>query len=385
MNIHRATIGETRPLVENHPQATPFVLSRPDATVIATGRAATHPTSSAAADALRSGTASHVVGALPFDPNDRAALWTPDSFDITDGPLHTPDTPRPFPRITVDAPEPSTDEHLRRVRSAIEVMSAADTTLDKVVLARAVRLAATDPVSAVALLERLVARDSLGNGFCVDLSDAGREHAGTALVGSSPELLVRRRGGVVECHPLAGSAPRHPDPATDRETGARLLDSAKNLREHAFVVEQVRAALAPLCDQISVPSTPELTSTPKLWHLGTPITATVRDSEVTALDLAVAMHPTPAICGTPTAQAKDLITELEGERGFYAGAVGWAGADGDGEWMVSIRCARLSADRRFLHAYAGGGIIAESDPDAELAETTTKLGTMLAALGITED
>jgi isochorismate synthase len=119
-----------------------------------------------------------------------------------------------------------------------------------------------------------------------------------------------------------------------------------------------------------------------VWHLYTPITGHLRERSTTALDLAVALHPTPAVGGVPTAAAAELINELEGDRGFYAGAVGWCDQRGDGRWVVSIRCAQLSADRRTAEARSGGGIVAESDPDDEVAETTTKFNTILSALGV---
>ena len=119
-----------------------------------------------------------------------------------------------------------------------------------------------------------------------------------------------------------------------------------------------------------------------MWHLSTPITGRLREPSTTALDLALALHPTPAVGGVPAAAASELITELEGDRGFYAGAVGWCDAAGDGRWVVSIRCAQLSADRRTAEARSGGGIVAESDPDDEVAETTTKFRTMMSALGV---
>jgi isochorismate synthase len=119
-----------------------------------------------------------------------------------------------------------------------------------------------------------------------------------------------------------------------------------------------------------------------VWHLNTPISGRVRQSSTTALDLAIALHPTPAVGGVPAAAATDLINELEGDRGFYAGAVGWCDDFGDGTWVVSIRCAELSADRRTADARAGGGIVAESDPDEEVAETSTKFKTITTALGV---
>jgi isochorismate synthase len=202
------------------------------------------------------------------------------------------------------------------------------------------------------------------------------------LVGASPELLVARRGETVMCKPFAGSAPRMADPEADRASGSALAESAKNRHEHQLVVDAMRKALDPLCVDLQIAPTPELSRTSAVWHLSTPMTGTLREKSITALDLAVALHPTPAVGGVPTSAAIQLITELEGDRGFYAGAVGWCDERGDGRWVVSIRCAQLSADRRTADAHSGGGIVAESDPDDEVAETTTKFTTILSALGV---
>ncbi|MGA9870976.1 MAG: chorismate-binding protein, partial [Rhodococcus sp. (in: high G+C Gram-positive bacteria)] len=202
-----------------------------------------------------------------------------------------------------------------------------------------------------------------------------------ALAGSSPEVLVRTVGRRVTCHPLAGSAPRFTDEQCDRESGLALEASAKDAREHAFVVDAIRSALEPFCATLDVPTQPALTRTPQLWHLGTPISGELSDDRTSSLELAVALHPTPAVCGTPTDLAYKEIDELEGARGFYGGAIGWCDRSGDGEWMVAIRCAETQSNSNTLVAYAGGGIVAESDPESELQETITKFGTMLSALG----
>ena len=145
----------------------------------------------------------------------------------------------------------------------------------------------------------------------------------------------------------------------------------------------MRAALQPLCVDLDIAATPELSSTSAVWHLSTPITGRLRESSTTALDLAVALHPTAAVGGVPTAEAVDLIDELEGDRGFYAGAVGWCDASGrrHAGWCPSAApsCRPTAAPptRR-----SGGGIVAESDPDDEVAETTTKFRTILTALGV---
>jgi isochorismate synthase len=184
------------------------------------------------------------------------------------------------------------------------------------------------------------------------------------------------------CQPFAGSAPRSADPELDAANGEALAGSAKNRHEHRLVIDTMRAALEPLCDDLTIPSEPQLSRTAAVWHLCTPISGRLRDTSTTAIDLALALHPTPAVGGVPTSAATELIAALEGERGFYAGAVGWCDERGDGHWVVSIRCAQLSADRRTAVARAGGGIVAESDPDDEVDETTTKFATILSALGV---
>jgi isochorismate synthase len=163
-----------------------------------------------------------------------------------------------------------------------------------------------------------------------------------------------------------------------------LAESAKNQHEHQLVVDEVRKALEPVCVDLQIAAQPELSSTSTVWHLSTPISGRLRESSTTAIKLALALHPTPAVGGVPRESATELINSIEGDRGFYAGAVGWCDAAGDGTWVVSIRCAVLSADRRSAIARAGGGIVAESDPDDEVAETTTKFRTILSTLGVAE-
>ena len=248
-------------------------------------------------------------------------------------------------------------------------------------MARALRLVADGALDLPTILHRL-SGDPEATVYLSDLTPAGPGYAGTALVGASPELLVARAGPRVSCQPFAGSAPRSPDPETDAANGAALAASGKNRHEHQLVVDTMRAALEPLCSDLDVAAQPQLSRTAALWHLSTPIRGTLREMSTTALDLALALHPTPAVGGVPTAAAVDLIAELEGDRGFYAGAVGWCDARGDGRWVVAIRGAQVSADRREALAQAGGGIVAESDPDDEVAETTTKFRTILSALGV---
>ena len=329
--------------------------------------------------ALASHSAPIVVGALPFDMTATPALIRPQSVQFLDAPPAWP--LRMMPTVSIAETRPEPDEHRARVAAAVQRLRHPAGGLQKVVLARALRLVADGPLDARTVLDRLVAADPSANAFLVDLTAAGGAYSGTALVGASPELLVARQGDRVLCAPFAGSAPRLADPDADEASGAALAASAKNRHEHQLVIDAMREVLVPLCTDLDIATEPTLSKTAAVWHLKTLIRGRLRERATTALDLALALHPTPAVGGVPTAEATELIGQIEGDRGFYAGAVGWCDQRGDGRWVVSIRCAELSADRRSAEAYSGGGIVAESDPDDELTETTTKFATILNALG----
>ena len=358
-----------------------FVLAGPTGagTLIAEGLSTPYSSISEAAAALRDDDAPIVLGALPFDLDTAAALHAPQYVDFSH---QLPDWPTlPMPNVRIDATLPTPDEHRARVARAVQQLRAPGTELRKVVLARALRMVADGPWDARTVLRRLVAADPAANAYLVDLSPAGGTYEGSALVGASPELLVARDGDRVTCQPFAGSAARSADPDTDRANGAALAESGKNRHEHQLVIDAIRTALTPLCVDLQIAATPQLHATDALWHLSTPISGRLRTSSITAIDLAIALHPTPAVGGVPTDTATALIKELEGDRGFYAGAVGWCDAGGDGRFVVSIRGALLSADRRTALAHSGGGIVVESDPDDELDETTMKLTTIMTGLG----
>lgn len=373
----------------------PFVFSRPTDSIVARHVDATFDSGEAAVEALRSGAVGAVVGALPFRPGDATALLAPTHLERRAGPLPVtrtaaarsaaPGTTVPgtiAPAETTIEEIPPRADHGARISRALDALRAPTPSVEKVVLARALRIVAAEPIDPYRLLERLIAGDSAGNGFAVDLSvaDGLAPSTGPILVGSSPEVLIRRRGRRIAAHPLAGTVPRGDTPDDDRRNAELLAASDKNRAEHAYLVEHLRTILTPLCSQLEIPTRPEVTSTPQVWHLGTPIVGTLADPAPSALEVALALHPTPAVCGTPTDAALEMIAALEGDRGFYAGAVGWVDAAGDGEWLVAIRCATVSADRREVLARAGGGIVAESTVDDEIAETSAKFRTILAAL-----
>ena len=360
-----------------------FLYSRPDRSVVASGARQSFDHVDDAREALADGDASILVGAFGFDAATLCALVEPVTFDRYDEP-RVPAGDLDLPGAVIASRNPPPEKHVDRVRRALTILRHPGGALRKVVLARSITLVFDRTLDPITLADSLIAANPGHNGFCVDLTAAGGPYFGRHLVGASPELLVRRTGREVVCRPFAGTAPRGADPDADRAAGETLLASAKNLAEHRYVVDAIAAALAPLCDDLDVPAEPTLIGTPAVWHLATPITGTLRNSATSALDLALSLHPTPAVAGSPTDLALRTIDLVESgrSRDFYAGAVGWCDASGDGEWMVAIRCLDIAADGRSGVATAGGGIVADSDPDAELDETTAKFATVLAPFGL---
>ncbi|WP_425425567.1 isochorismate synthase [Amycolatopsis marina] len=334
------------------------------------------------AAALADSPAGLAAGALPFDTTATAGapgrIVLPERVRIA-GPAHP--GVAGLPRRTVGIPigsrsVPEPARHVEAVSRAITMLR--HRKLRKVVLARALDVEFADPVDPATILHNLVLDNANGYTYAAGLP-GGRD-----LVGATPELLISRTGRSVLAHPHAGSAPRSDDPATDAANADALLASAKDHTEHAVLVEAVVQTLGPFCRNLHVPAEPSLVATPTVWHLGTTISGELIDPDVTALRLAAALHPTPAICGTPTEFARELVGKLEPfQRGYYAGTVGWVDAKGDGEWAVAIRCAEVAGHG--LRMYAGGGIVADSEPHAELAETSAKFQTLLRAMGLELD
>jgi menaquinone-specific isochorismate synthase len=244
-----------------------------------------------------------------------------------------------------------------------------DGELDKVVLARDITVTTGAPVDTRHVLTRLAAAYPSCWTFQVD-----------GLLGATPEMLVQRTGDVVTSRVLAGTMRRSSDATKDTSLATALLDSAKDHAEHEYAVQSVALALAAHCTDLAVPSTPSLLRLANVQHLATDVTGVLADGS-SVLALAASLHPTAAVCGTPTERAFAVIRELEGmDRGRYAGPVGWIDANGDGEFGIALRCASIEGDGDRLRLYAGCGIVSGSDPDAELAESQVKLVPMRDAL-----
>ena len=201
---------------------------------------------------------------------------------------------------------------------------------------------------------------------------------GVAFAGASPELLVRREGARVQTVALAGTTRRSADPSVDRHLGEQLVRSSKDREEQAIVARRIERRLRSASVWVAAAEDPVLVRVQNVQHLATPIRAQLAAPR-TALEVAGLLHPTPAVGGEPWERASSLIPELEGlERGWYAGPVGWTDLAGDGEFFVALRCALLRG--RVAHLYAGDGIVRDSVPSEELAETEAKLGALLPLL-----
>ena len=323
------------------------------------------------------------IGAVPFAPDAPAHLTVPAAVHTAPPLASARDAAEAAERRALPGPWkaealPEPEEHRTAVQRAVQSLGP---DLEKVVLARSLRLVGPGPVDAAQVLRNLAWRDPAGFTFAMNLPTRTELPGPRTFIGASPELLVAKRGDRALSNPLAGSRPRSADATKDQHNAVELLGSAKDRREHALVVDAVAEGLRPFCTRLDVPGEPELIRTATMWHLSTRVTGELADPDTPSVELARALHPTPAVCGTPTGAARDAISRLEPfDRGFYTGAVGYTDASGDGEWAVAIRCADISGDG--LDLYAGGGIVEGSDPAEELDETSAKLRTLLLALGI---
>ena len=267
---------------------------------------------------------------------------------------------------------PSPEEYAHHVANAVEVLRRKE--IDKVVLARAIVGTVKEAIDCGAVAQRLREREPSCTIYGLPTSDARR------YVGASPELLVRRQGGDVTCHPLAGTIAIPPD-VDPEDYHAWLLGSAKNLHEHGVLVDEVVTTLGRYYDDIDADATPSIVTLRTVAHLGTWIrgrNATAPDAP-DALALLDVLHPTAAVGGMPRVAAYELLQRLESfDRGHYAGPVGWVDQGGDGEFWIGIR--GVLVDGADFEAWAGAGIVSESDPIAEREETRDKLSSVLSSV-----
>ena len=348
-------------------------------TINASGVTDYFDTASEAIAELHRGRDTTIVGALPFHTSASTALFTPRLLWHNYGAPSFNTPPGKPPSVINRHSIPAPADHVARVAHAIESIRRGN--MQKIVLSRAEHYLLSTPIDPEFVLQRFMENSASGFGHLVRLDNCTSSHShGRYFVGSSPELLIYKKGSYIKSHPLAGTIPRSADCALDKKRADALRQSKKDIAEHRFVTEDIREKLAPLCRNLSVPDYPSLTSTSHTWHLGTVIEGELHDADITALELAQLLHPTAAVNGTPAPLAAEVLMQQEPHREFYAGAVGWSDSTGDGQWRVGIRSVELHGDRAI--AIAGGGIVANSNPTAELAETEAKFGPARQAIGV---
>lgn len=324
------------------------------------------------------------IGALPFLPGADAQLTIPDItvvkaadgrrwvtvIDDSDPDIDTSACVAPTPaaaayQITQDV---GIDHYLAAVEAARDAVRRND--MAKAVIARAITVRSDRPIDVHAVLHRLKATFGSSYRFSID-----------GLIGASPELLIAVDGAEVSSFPLAGTTRTTGDPQLDQQLADELQQSPKNQVEHRAAIEMVRDTLLPYCSYLDWSPAPQIVKVANVQHLGSQALGMLSQPAPTVIELVRALQPTPAVGGYPRDRAIELITSVEGfDRGRYGGTVGWCDGHGDGRWAVTLRCAELSDDRRAARLVAGGGIVADSEPVAELAETQAKFQAMLSAL-----
>lgn len=314
-----------------------------------------------------------VVGAIPFDKRTPSSLFIPHThrfltretfMQALNAGNHQPVA------IRGQLPFPSKEHFTNMVGEAVSTIGTG--ALQKIVLSRLLTLQTDSPSNTLSVLKTLADQNPSSYLFHAPL-----QHDAT-LFGASPELLLRQNGNKIWTTPLAGTIKRSQDVQQDQEKQASLLASKKDRHEHRLVVEDIQRVLTPYCSTLSIPEVPQVLETPKVWHLASPISGTL-NQDISPLQLASLLHPTPALCGVPAPEAREIIQALEPfKRGLFGGIVGWSDDQGNGEWAVTIRCG--IHEQNAIRLYAGAGIVADSNPEDEWNETQSKLETMLSAL-----
>lgn len=317
-------------------------------------------------------------GVLPFCKTEQAQFLVAEhrqtferrQFSDYLGALHSL-SHQPFPTLSHVHHRQSQTHYHNAIAQAKDLF--ARNQLEKIVLGKQVDLHFSHALPKGQVLANVLQQNQSGFPFSFPCE------SGSTLIGVSPELLLRKQGKQIYSNPLAGSAKRACDHDTDLSRQRALMASTKDRFEHAVVLEDMAAVLAPFCHTFHIPSIPSLLKTATMWHLSSEVSGELNDTNTHVLALANQLHPTPALCGKPTEAAYPWIHLLEGgSRHFFSGIVGWCDKQGNGEWVVVIRSAELHQHHARL--FAGAGVVAASDAESEWQETEAKLTTMLNAL-----
>lgn len=315
-------------------------------------------------------TASYVADARPEEPGERLErVWSELSLDTVREPVAaTKGKDRAALTVVAEQPDRATwDRLVDRFAGAV-----GRGRLDKIVLARRADLASSTDIDVAAAVRHLASLSPTSTTYAV-------VRGGSTFIGATPERLIATRGKDFETVAIAGSTRRDDDATVEAALAADLLASDKDREEHDIVVKMLRAKLEPVASEIAVADSPVVAAFGTVQHLVTTVTGRLKD-RAGILSLVELLHPTPAVGGEPRTLALDLIAESEGfERGWYAAPLGWVGADGDGEFVVALRCAVISG--RSAALFAGCGIVADSDAGREWEESRNKMAVVASALG----
>lgn len=319
-----------------------------------------------------------IIGAIPFDQRSKATIIIPDTFvnyhhsNLIDD-LQTTNQPLSI-EDSIDLP--SRLQFNEMVQEAIH--SIRKQQFSKVVLARSLKYRLQEEPPITAWLTNLLHKNKQGYIFSIALDNA------QTLIGASPELLVKKEGNIVTINPLAGSRKKTYDLVKDKVIENELQHAEKDLHEHKIVVDYICEKLEPYLGEIEYNEKPAILYTDTMMHLSTVIKGKIKNDTTTVLDVAQLLHPTPAICGAPQKPSLEFIQKTEPfNRGYYTGIVGYMDHYGDGEWVITIRCAEIN--HRDITLFAGAGIVNSSQQDSEYNEISAKFTTMLQAMGLAQE
>lgn len=320
-----------------------------------------------------------VVGAIPFDVKEGGYLYLADAWKRKDIPfknrndsISTQEEKNPiYSKKFVPLPE----SYMDMVERGVEFINSG--LLNKLVLSRGVELKFEKDLNIEQILQRIYQGNSDGYTYAMKLNTE------ETLIGASPEMLVSKRGSFIYSNPLAGSRPRGKTENEDKALAQELKNSKKDYKEHKIVVGSIVEKVSPICKNIEVSKEPDLIHTKQLWHLSSIIKGELMDENQTVFDAALAIHPTPAVCGAPQNEAYKKIFELEERsRGLFTGIVGWCDEEGDGDWAIAIRGAEIRENMMLIQS--GAGIVCDSIPEEEMKETGVKFRTMLNGINLIE-
>ncbi|NNH69621.1 hypothetical protein HLB23_07030 [Nocardia uniformis] len=323
-----------------------------------------------------------VVGSVPFDPRTGTPSFYLGRRDTeTAAPAGTEWTETFSPDLAFN--DIAIAEYLRLIDNVLPLLRTPGSGLDKIVVARSERFTYTEPFDPVRMYGRIAELYPHVHSYFVE----HLETPGVFTMGASPELFLKKRGERISMTPLAGTVPSDPElsESGDRARARTELFTEKYLGEHRHLVDFMVKVLAPLCSELIYSDEPELVAAPGVWHLGTPISGRLLDSDARVADLVAVLHPSPAVCGVPQSASLRLINDYESARNYYGGLIGWLDSDGDCEFYMALRGLELDTRAGHLTLRAGGGVVAGSRVDIEFAETSAKLATMRRVLGMPTD